>query len=1260
MNVGKSGNEIRYAERKHGRISRRGAVGRWLAAGLLVCLASLTGRAYAQTFTLSTNGAPVSVLPGGPVIEVGITITTSGGFAAEVPLHASNVPTGVAVDIPPCWQYSSPASGSTCWLTVSAASTAPGGGYSITITGTGGGVTSSTTFGLFVDNFSISASPASLSMTQGSSATSTIATSVPGSFPGMNTINLTASGQPAGVTPTFSSSLGPYNGSTSTLTLVVASTTTPGTYPITVTGTMSGSSTSAGSGSLTRTTTVTIVMPTPTPTISVASSGSPSTYGSPVTFTATVTSGDANTVTFYNGGTSLGTATPSSSGTATLTTSSLPRGSDSITASIAAGVGYTGATSSAITQTVIQATPTVSAWPTASAIAYGQTLASSTLSGGTASVGGTFAWTTPSTAPGAGTPSESVTFTPSSTANYNTVSGTANVTVSAATPTISISSLPSSASYGGSFTATYSYSGNGSPTETVASSTTSVCTVSGNTVSYVGVGTCSLTASATATTDYAAVTGSAQSFTVSPATPTITWNTPAPISSGTPLMETQLNATANVPGTFVYTPSYGTIITAAQTLSVTFTPTDTNHYTTATATVPITLRTGANADTGTVTLEVNPGTGYVTVATYHYGATDTPSSVAEGLAAAASSPLVRVKAVDDALYIEAIATGSTTNYAYNLSSTNVNPTLFPEPSFVPAAIGGGLDGGADAQSAGTGATVYSFAGSYDGVGNLTGYTDSVMGTWSMLSSNGTSGYDSLNRLSAATQTPVSGAAQSFCWTYDSFGNRTNQAISNMPFTNAAGATTCQLAGSANLVANTWANYNANNQFTATSQAPGGVSYDVAGNVLNDGQNQYLYDAEGRICAVASSPVPSMTVMTGYLYDADGTRVAKGRISTWSCDPGANGFQTTNDYILGPSGEQVTEMGMGGTSNGATTSGLAWQHTNVYAAGSLIATYDNDGLHFYLNDPLGTRRAQTDYAGVLEQTCSSLPFGDGLVCTGSTTYPTEHHFTGKERDTESGNDYFGARYYASSMGRWMSPDFSESPVGIPYGDIENPQSFNLYGYVFNNPLKNRDPDGHACDPDYMTADVNGDTVVHAGACHLDWWDLPGHAWVGLANLMMARTGKQAATGARQMFYAYSIGVPLAGVGVGMTAAGGLTTLGLGTAAAGGTVQGLYGAVSVAALQQAATSGGETITVVTNLDAAPAAGRALSVATGDGAQSLASQASGSTQYVAQIPKALVNLMEQKGLAIRSYTSMGGTTAQEIRFMPQATQFITQFFK
>jgi RHS repeat-associated protein len=124
--------------------------------------------------------------------------------------------------------------------------------------------------------------------------------------------------------------------------------------------------------------------------------------------------------------------------------------------------------------------------------------------------------------------------------------------------------------------------------------------------------------------------------------------------------------------------------------------------------------------------------------------------------------------------------------------------------------------------------------------------------------------------------------------------------------------------------------------------------------------------------------------------------------------------------------------------------------------------NNDGLHFYLNDPLGTRRAQTDYAGVLEQTCASLLFGDALNCTNSLQFPTEHHFTGKERDAESGNDYFGARYFASTMGRWMSPDWSAKTEPVPYAKLDNPQSLNLYGYVGNNPLRYADADGHEVD------------------------------------------------------------------------------------------------------------------------------------------------------------------------------------------------------
>ena len=121
------------------------------------------------------------------------------------------------------------------------------------------------------------------------------------------------------------------------------------------------------------------------------------------------------------------------------------------------------------------------------------------------------------------------------------------------------------------------------------------------------------------------------------------------------------------------------------------------------------------------------------------------------------------------------------------------------------------------------------------------------------------------------------------------------------------------------------------------------------------------------------------------------------------------------YVVGPSGEQLTEVGWN------PTNGYEWKHTNVYAAGKLIATYSflDNKVHFHIDDPLGTRRgmASTSGTGVYQ----SLPFGDGYNSNAGD--PTENHFTGKERDTESGNDYFGARYYASNMGRWMSPDWS---------------------------------------------------------------------------------------------------------------------------------------------------------------------------------------------------------------------------------------------
>jgi len=70
-----------------------------------------------------------------------------------------------------------------------------------------------------------------------------------------------------------------------------------------------------------------------------------------------------------------------------------------------------------------------------------------------------------------------------------------------------------------------------------------------------------------------------------------------------------------------------------------------------------------------------------------------------------------------------------------------------------------------------------------------------------------------------------------------------------------------------------------------------------------------------------------------------------------------------------------------------------------------------------------------------------------------------NFTGKERDTESGNDYFFARYYSSAMGRFLSPDWAAKAWPVPYAKLDDPQTLNLYGYLRNNPLGGVDADGH---------------------------------------------------------------------------------------------------------------------------------------------------------------------------------------------------------
>lgn len=189
------------------------------------------------SFTVSASPTSVSVAQGGSGTST-ISTSVSGGFNSAISLSASGLPSGVTASFNP-GSFAAPGNGSST-LTFSASSTATTGTTNVTVTASGGGITQTVTISLTVTatatpDFSISASPTSLSVTQGSSGSSTISTSVSGGF--NSAISLSTSALPSGVTASFNptSIAAPGSGS-STLTFTASSTATTGTTNVTITG----------------------------------------------------------------------------------------------------------------------------------------------------------------------------------------------------------------------------------------------------------------------------------------------------------------------------------------------------------------------------------------------------------------------------------------------------------------------------------------------------------------------------------------------------------------------------------------------------------------------------------------------------------------------------------------------------------------------------------------------------------------------------------------------------------------------------------------------------------------------------------------------------------------------------------------------------------------------------------------------------------------------------------------------------------------
>ena len=280
------------------------------------------------------------------------------------------------------------------------------------------------------------------------------------------------------------------------------------------------------------------------------------------------------------------------------------------------------------------------------------------------------------------------------------------------------------------------------------------------------------------------------------------------------------------------------------------------------------------------------------------------------------------------------------------------------------------------------------------------------------------GYDALNRLSSASEN--SGVSWSQSNGFDRYGNRWVSGY--------------VVPGNESRTPTSQSAFNTATNRLNSAVMPG-FGYDSAGNVTSDpttAAQGIVYDAENRQVSYTKAGAT-----TTYSYDGDGRRVKKvvGSVTTIFV------YNASGQLIAEYTNDTTTPVGGGGTSY-LTSDHLGSTRVVMKSDGSVKARYDYLPFGEEIPSSVGGRSAVAGYGG-----------GDS----------TKQKFTGKERDSESGLDYFLARYYSSAQGRFTSVDPENAGA-----DPDDAQSWNGYAYARNNPLLYVDQTGR----DYDLYDKDG--------------------------------------------------------------------------------------------------------------------------------------------------------------------------------------------